>query len=146
VQEEEPMSRRCAEPVDVRRGDGAPSEFVWRGRLYRVTAVLASWVEAGAWWRGPVARELFMAERADRPVADDLTLTAIPSSPAWGQRAWGEPAPDLGAVAVPAAGVDDGERELWRVEAAAGRLAPLGVFDLCFDWRTSRWTVAAVQD
>jgi len=49
------MSRRYADPVDVRRGvrQGveAPAEFVWRGRLYSVRVVLGHWMEAGGWWR-----------------------------------------------------------------------------------------------
>ena len=28
-----------------------PAQFLWRDRLYVVRAVLAHWVEAGAWWR-----------------------------------------------------------------------------------------------
>lgn len=43
-------------------------------------------------------------------------------------------------------GPADHERELWRVEAAAGSAAPLGVYDLCFDWTDGSWTVARVQD
>jgi Family of unknown function (DUF6504) len=46
----------------------------------------------------------------------------------------------------PAAGVDDGEREFWRVEAGCGRSSPPGVYDLCFDWSRAVWTVACVLD
>jgi len=42
--------------------------------------------------------------------------------------------------------LDDGERELWRVAAGAGRLDDIGVFDLCFDWLHGQWTVVRVQD
>ena len=45
------MVRSYAEPVQVQRRDAAPEQFLWRGRLYVVRAVLASWVEAGSWWR-----------------------------------------------------------------------------------------------
>jgi hypothetical protein len=44
------------------------------------------------------------------------------------------------------------ERELWRVEAARGRLARFvgphasGVFDLCFDWATGQWTLTHTLD
>ena len=48
------MSRRYADPVDVRKADDAPAEFVWRGRLYSVRAVLGHWMEAGGWWRHAV--------------------------------------------------------------------------------------------
>ena len=57
------MSRlmRQSDPVEVRRGrvdgdvgsDDAPEQFLWRGRLYVVRAVLARWTEAGGWWRTP---------------------------------------------------------------------------------------------
>ncbi|MGI8693730.1 MAG: DUF6504 family protein [Geodermatophilaceae bacterium] len=46
-------------------------------------------------------------------------------------------------------GVDDGEREVWRVEARqlhAGRDAPVGVFDLNFDWSAGRWSLIRVHD
>jgi hypothetical protein len=46
--------RRYDDPVDVRKGmvDGSegPEQFLWRGRLWKVQAVLAHWVETGAWW------------------------------------------------------------------------------------------------
>ena len=45
-----------------------------------------------------------------------------------------------------AGGLDDGEREFWRVEAGAGQLGDTGVFDLCFDWSHGRWAVVRVQD
>lgn len=51
------MSRRYDDPLEVRRRDDEPAEFLWRGRLYVVQAVLARWVETGAWWQAstPVA-------------------------------------------------------------------------------------------
>ena len=47
------MSRRYDDPVEVRRRDDEPAEFLWRGRFYVVRAVLAHWVETGAWWQRP---------------------------------------------------------------------------------------------
>ena len=42
------------EAVEVRSGvvDGieTPEQFLWRGRLWRVCAVEAHWVETAAWW------------------------------------------------------------------------------------------------
>ena len=109
------MTRRYADPVadaaEVRRRDDAPEQFLWRGRLYLVRSVLASWVESGRWWR---------------------------SGPGRGPG----PGPGLG----PGLGPDDGERELWRVEAAAGRASGTGVYDLCFDWSGGGWTVTRVLD
>jgi hypothetical protein len=37
-------------------------------------------------------------------------------------------------------------REVWRVEAAAGRCAPLGVYDLCLDAAAGSWTLARTTD
>lgn len=143
------MARRYAQPVEVVRRDDLPAQFRWRGRWYDVGAVLAHWFEAGGWWRSAAAEAVFGADQSSgvRPAAaapHELVLGPLPPSPKWGQRAWGEPAPEVGAV-VAAAAVDDGERELWRVEAAAGRLGA-GVFDLCFDWSAGGWTVARVLD
>ena len=45
------MSRRYDDPVEVRRRDDDPAEFLWQGRLYAVREVLARWVETGAWWQ-----------------------------------------------------------------------------------------------
>ncbi len=141
------MVRRYAQPVDVVRRDDLPAQFRWRGRWYDVGTVLAHWFEAGRWWRSAAAAAVFGVgpDSPDvRPAGDDLVLDSLPPSPKWGQRAWGEPAPDLGA-AVAVAAVDDGERELWRVEAAAGGCGA-GVFDLSFDWSAGGWTVARVLD
>lgn len=141
------MARRCAETIEVRRGDNAPEQFLWRGRLYLVRAVLATWTESGGWWHGPAARPLFGVEDASAAEvpADDLVLSTIPPAPRWGQRAWGEPAPEIGA-AVGGIAVDDGERECWRVEAGAGYRAGTGVYDLCFDWAVGRWSITRVLD
>ena len=49
------MSRRYDDPVEVRRRDDEPAEFLWRGRFYVVREVLARWVETGAWWQRPEA-------------------------------------------------------------------------------------------
>lgn len=61
--------RRYDDPVEVRRGQvgsqEAPEQFLWRGRLWKVRAVLAHWVETGPWWAGArdsAARDL-LAER-----------------------------------------------------------------------------------
>jgi hypothetical protein len=44
--------RKYDDPVEVRRGDAEdPAQFLWRGRLWKVRAVLAHWVETGPWWQ-----------------------------------------------------------------------------------------------
>ncbi|MEJ7834172.1 MAG: DUF6504 family protein [Nocardioides sp.] len=46
--------RRYDDPVEVRKGliqgSEGPEQFLWRGRLWKVRAVLAHWVETGPWW------------------------------------------------------------------------------------------------
>ena len=56
--------RQYDDPVEVRRGPvgegdpdaGGPEQFLWRGRLWKVYAVVAHWVETGAWWQSADAR------------------------------------------------------------------------------------------
>ncbi|RJK96833.1 DUF6504 family protein [Vallicoccus soli] len=115
------MTRRYDEQVDVRRRDDEPAQFLWRGRLYVVRDVLDHWVEVGTWWSGAGARALLGTDVAG---ADG-----------------GTGAPPLGGLAV-----DDAEREVWRVEASAGRAAGSGVYDLCLDGASGSWTLARAMD
>ena len=132
--------RRYADAVEVRRGwvsgpapDAgmeAPEQFLWRGRLWKVRSVLATWVETGAWWgRG-----------ADESAGPD-------SGGGSGTGSGGEA---RGGTAI---GDLLTERELWRVEA--GRAMPgtkdaggdiSGVFDLSFDWSDGRWHLVGCTD
>jgi Family of unknown function (DUF6504) len=106
---------RLTEVAEDRGGTAGsqPAAFVWRGRLYVVRAVQTRWYERRAWWREAAAAAL-LGLRGDEQQD--------------GQRgtAGGGPAPDVPAGADPL----DGETEVWRVEAAAGRSGPVGVFDL----------------
>lgn len=44
--------RRYDDPVEVRRGETeSPEQFLWRGRLWKVRAVVAHWVETASWWQ-----------------------------------------------------------------------------------------------
>jgi len=53
--------RQYDDPVEVRRGETeGPEQFLWRGRLWKVRAVVAHWVETGPWWQG---RSDLVAER-----------------------------------------------------------------------------------
>lgn len=141
------MSRLHTDPVEVRRRDDEPAQFLWRGRLYVVREVLARWTEAGSWWRSAAVSALSTGEASGpgSAVPGELSTVPVPSSPKWAQRAWGEPAPDIGAATGPA-GIDDGEREWWRVEASPGSAAGSGVYDLCFDWGSGAWSLARVLD
>jgi Family of unknown function (DUF6504) len=153
------------EPVDVRRGlvggQEAPEQFIWRDKLWVVTAIVSHWLETGAWWdQAGVAELLGVVSAAE----------ARWSSSAEGSRP--QQGSDLdkldhrgGAVDHRGGAVDDrvaaghrvgadllAERELWRVEAARGRLARFmgphasGVFDLCFDWAAGQWTLTRTLD
>jgi len=57
------MTRRYDDPVEVRRRDEDPAEFLWRGRFYAVREVLAHWVETGAWWQTSSATSPLTGER-----------------------------------------------------------------------------------
>jgi hypothetical protein len=105
------------DPVEVRRGaTEGPEQFLWRGRLWKVQAVLAHWVETAPWWQSAGVRAV---------VGSDV--------------------PADGQGTVPGAGDDLlVEREVWRVEA--GRGAPSGVFDLSFDWTDGSWLLVGCAD
>ena len=126
--------RRYDDPVETRMGlvsgmEG-PEQFLWRGRLWKVRAVIAHWVETGPWWQSGGARAVIgsdePARAADRPGAGGADLLA--------------------------------ERELWRVEAGRGPGRPVGaelddpavdgggVFDLAFDWSDGRWALVGCAD
>jgi Domain of unknown function (DUF6504) len=45
------MLQQYDEAVEVRAAGGTPEHFLWRGRLWRVCAVLSQWIETAAWWR-----------------------------------------------------------------------------------------------
>jgi Domain of unknown function (DUF6504) len=112
------------EQVEVARSAGDPEMFLLHGRLYVVRSVLARWREPGGWrWSGPGA------------------VSAEPTS--------GGAAGIAGAMAViHSVPVDLADRELWRVEAAAGMTARVEVFDLCRDIAAGppRWTATLVEE
>ena len=111
------MTRLHSDPVEVRRRDDVPEQFLWRGRLYVVREVLARWTEAGGWWRGTAVRGLTSGEAggSDGPASVDDH-----------EQDWWRVEADSG-----------------RHEAlSAGR----GVYDLCFDWSRGAWSLARVQD
>ena len=90
--------RRYDDPVETRMGQVSgtegPEQFLWRGRLWKVRAVLAHWVETGPWWQSGGARAVIGSD---------------------------EPAPrPTGGRSGPRGADLLGERELWRVEAGRG--------------------------
>jgi hypothetical protein len=135
--------RRYDDLVDVRRGRGTgpgngaeplegPEQFLWQGRLWKVHAVLAQWVETGPWWRSNGVHALLGAD--DPAVAGGSAATA---SAGGGQMSMTLPRTDLAA-----------EREVWRVEASRGRSPEFGrgVFDLVFDWADGSWRLTRCLD
>ncbi|MCW2816807.1 MAG: hypothetical protein JWN84_4262 [Nocardioides sp.] len=120
--------RRYDDPVEVRRSTpddvspaepGTPEQFLWRGRLWKVRAVLAHWVETGAWWQSDDARAVLGTD--DAPVSAGAPVLT--------------PVRDLLC-----------ERELWRVQAGRGGLGGDGVFDLSFDWNDGSWQLVGCED
>lgn len=137
------MSRRYADPVEVRVGEPqvglrpampagvdiatVPTAFIWRGRLHIVQVVLDHWTQRLPWWRGSV----------DGPTPDDRAVD---------DRTVDDPAAgDSGAAgsAVEQTQFPELERQVWRVEASAGRLMQTGVYDLTKD---DRWRLVRVAD
>lgn len=139
--------RRYDEQVDVRRADEVPSEFLWRGRLWQVRAVVSHWVETGPWWTSPGVRAVIGAEGSSQEALEEA-----------GAAGPGVGGSSAGGVAT----LDDllAEQEVWRVEAHCprsgqgrpGRPAPsleetgFGVFDLVFSWTTGCWRLTGCVD
>src|SRR5690242_1596681 len=96
------MSRRHADPIEVRSRDGVPEQFLWRSRLHVIRAVLEHWFESGQWWESARAMALTagtdVPSQAPQRESGELLTAPIPASPKWAQHAWGEPAPDVGAA------------------------------------------------
>jgi hypothetical protein len=138
------MSRRYDDPVEVRRRDDEPAEFLWRDRLWVVRAVLARWVETGAWWQAAVPAGAGIPGTTITPAAMGISGgTSIAMSIARPGGTDGSSALALDSAALSV------ERELWRVEATRGRVHGTGVFDLCFDWSATAgtgWTLTRALD
>jgi Family of unknown function (DUF6504) len=135
------MSRRYDDPVEVRRRDDEPAEFLWRDRLWVVRAVLARWVETGAWWQAAVPAGAGIPGTTISPGAVSGPGAAGISGTTGSTDGSSALALDSAALSV--------ERELWRVEATRGRVHGMGVFDLCFDWSApagAGWTLVRALD
>lgn len=130
------MTRRYDDPVEVRRRDDVPAEFLWRDRLYVVRGVLDTWVETVAWWRTPAAAGVYGIGTATSDGGGG-------GLPAGGPARAAGPGPGEAPTGL---ALDQAEREMWRVEASAGRVHGTGVFELCFDWSAGRWTLIRAMD
>ena len=146
--------RRYDDPVETRMGlvsgvEG-PEQFLWRGRLWKVRAVVAHWVETGPWWQSGGARAVI---GSDEPHTDQQDSGDHRSSGRAGGRSSGR-----SSVSRPPGADLLAERELWRVEAGRGPGRPSvdpdgvgpvdggGVFDLAFDWSDGRWALVGCAD
>jgi Family of unknown function (DUF6504) len=136
--------RRYDDPVEVRTGRVAgtgdhlvegPEQFVWKGRLWKVHAVVAQWVETGPWWQSSGVHAVLGADDWSEPGGG-------PAVPAGVHTAVQVP------VQVPVPTDLAAEREVWRVEAARGMAVDLGrgVFDLVFDWADGSWRLTGCLD
>jgi Family of unknown function (DUF6504) len=119
--------RRYDEVIDVRRGlvsgEEAPTQFLWRDRLWVVRDIIAHWVETGAWWEQPGVGVLFGGADPSGQTTFEQTTKSGPARCA-----------DL-----------LGEKEIWRVEAIRAR-ASAGVFDVSFDWALGQWRLVCCID
>ena len=112
--------RQYDDPVEVRRGEAEdPDQFLWRGRLWKVRAVVAHWVETGPWWQ----------VRADDGASDGAAGGSLADLVA--ERELWRVEAGRGAPALRQAG---DEEETY------------GVFDLSFDWTDGRWQLVGCQD
>jgi Family of unknown function (DUF6504) len=112
-------------------GTAGPAHILWRGRLYRVRDVLVHWVETGAWWRSTAIRSLHdgTVGGPDRAESSAVSSAVSPAMSSAIDTGW-----------------DAAEREVWRVEAQAGRSAPLVVLDVVLDTATGQWRVVRSHD
>jgi hypothetical protein len=143
-------------------GIETPDQFLWRGRLWRVTALRSQRTETAVWWeRGIIGPGTIHDPRAERPVQPDALPARIDAATVAeacsGVRST-RPTRTHSAVAAPAAadrspaavGVLDAdwgpERTVFRVEAGCGRHGRRELFDLAHDPDSGRWQLERVTD
>jgi hypothetical protein len=114
--------RQYDDPVEVRRGEAEdPDQFLWRGRLWKVRAVVAHWVETGPWWQGAVSQ------------ADTRADGQAPPDPVAERELWRVEA-------------GRGTQVVRWSDDSAGEQETYGVFDLSFDWTDGRWQLIGCLD
>jgi Family of unknown function (DUF6504) len=124
--------RRYDDPVEARMGlvsgmEG-PEQFLWRGRLWKVRAVIAHWVETGPWWQSGGARAVIGSDEP-APAADLRSADLLGERELWRVEAGRGPGRP---VAVDDTADDTGDGG--------------GVFDLAFDWSDGRWALVGCAD
>jgi hypothetical protein len=120
MQEASVQERTDAPDASGQLAAAQPAAFVWRDRLYVVRAVQTRWYERRAWWREAAAAAL-LGLRGDEPRMEQV---------GGAEQVGGVARASTSTHVVDTAAYLDGETEVWRVEAAAGRSFPVGVFDL----------------
>ena len=152
--------RRYDDPVETRMGlisgvEG-PEQFLWRGRLWKVRAVVAHWVETGPWWQSGRARAVIGSDEpasalrsADLCASDRLSADLLAEREMWRVEAGRGPASTVQA-GVRAAHLDpDDPDDPGAPDAPDAPDAPGdpgGVFDLAFDWNDGRWALVGCAD
>ena len=155
------MSRIYGEPVEVWLRDAHPTRFVWRSRLYTITAHLDHWTTPSP--QPPLSPETRSPSEARSPSEVSSSSEALDSvegrgpapasgpSSTGGARGAGPGAPrETGSgLGAPEAGAgDEGvpEREFWRVEAVAGLGNMPVVYELRHDLRSGAWLLSRAWD
>ncbi|MER7249939.1 DUF6504 family protein [Kribbella sp. NPDC000426] len=119
-------------------GIETPDQFLWRGRLWRVTALKSQWTETAAWWeRGIIGPGTIHDPRAQRPAQSDVLPARIDAAMV----------AEACSAAVGVLDADWGpERTVFRVEAGSGRYGRRELFDLAHDPHSGRWQLERVTD
>jgi hypothetical protein len=106
-------------------GMEGPEQFLWRGRLWKVRAVIAHWVETGPWWQSSGVQAVVGS--------DDPTPAPAPTTDLLVERELWRVEAGRGAVGRTEGGPDG--------DADGG-----GVFDLAFDWSDGHWQLVGCVD
>ena len=124
--------RRYADPVEVRKGwvsdaeTEGPEQFLWHGRLWKVRAVLAHWVETGPWWnRNSDEPQGTPGEQSGTTIGDLLTEREL----------WRVEAGHRMPATTPGIKGEDPEDPYVS-----------GVFELSFDWSDGCWQLVGCTD
>ena len=156
---------RCYDdPVEVRKGlvdtvEG-PEQFVWRGRLWQVRAVVGRWVETAPWWEHRAVQGLLGSpeDTALGPEQNGAEQNGAEQNGAEpdgaGPDGAGPDGTDRGGGVATSVAALVAEQEVWRVDATRGRLGVVcpddrevrGVFDLVLDTGTGWWRLTGCQD
>ncbi|GAC1410016.1 MAG: hypothetical protein NVSMB57_03230 [Actinomycetota bacterium] len=137
------MAKRYEEPADVEAPDGSVEVFWWRGRRYRVLAVVSRWREAGGWWEAAAdtaqpwargeSREIWRVDARPEPLEELITVSAE-APQAYGTR-------DKTSKIV--------KKNETKQRHPAGRKLrrlPAGTYELCRDLRNGSWSLFRVWD